>query len=338
MRSFFFPILLFFTFSAQTQDTFSIIAADESTGEIGAAGASCVDGIAQFGGIKILNKIIPGRGGVNAQAWICINPHSNLEAAIEKMEEGLSPEEVIEWIKENDQCASQNFDPAYRQYGVVDFAADNTIRVAAHTGEQADDYKGHILGVNYAIQGNILLGPEVLEAMEQGFLNTEGSLAEKLMGAMQGANIPGADQRCLARGTSSTSAFLRVVKPDDDPASPYLDIGMLEMPFGEEPIDSLQTLFDEWNLSNNIDEIDQESLINIYPNPTQDFISINTNVGVVFNKVIIYNAQGQKLIQENLNGFSSTTKIQLEKNNLGVVLVGVYLDDELIDLTKVLTF
>ena len=338
MRIFFIPFLFFFAFLAQAQDTFSIIAADEATGEIGAAGASCVDGIAQFGGIKILNKIIPGRGGVNAQAWICINPHSNLEASIEKLVEGLSPEEVIEWIKENDQCSSQNFNPEYRQYGVVDFASDNTVRVAAHTGEQADDYKGHILGVNYAIQGNILLGPEVLEAMEQGFLNTEGSLAEKLMGAMQGANIPGADQRCLARGTSSTSAFLRVVKPEDDPDDPYLDIGMLEMPFGEEPIDSLQILFDEWSLSNNTDEIPSSSVINIYPNPTQDYISINTNSGVVFNKVIIYNSQGQKLIQENLNISSNYHKIQLIKNNLGVVLVGVYFDEDLIGLTKVFTF
>lgn len=338
MRVLFFPFLFFYAFFTQAQDTFSIIAADETTGEIGAAGASCVDGIAQFGGIKILNKIIPGRGGVNAQAWICINPHSNLEAAVEQLEEGLSPEEVIEWITQNDQCSSQNFNPAYRQYGVVDFASDNTIRVAAHTGDQADDYKGHILGSNYAIQGNILLGPEVLEGMEQGFLNTEGSLADKLMGAMQGANIPGADQRCLARGTSSTSAFLRVVKPDDDPELPYLDIGILEMPFGEEPIDSLQTLFNEWSLTNSIFDIPDNSVINIYPNPALDFISINTAEGIQFNKVVIYNAQGQKLVQNNFDAVTNFKKIELDENSSGVILVGVYIDDELIGLTKVFTF
>ena len=53
-----------------SQDTFSIIAVDSITGEVGAAGATCVDGIAQWGGIQLLNKIIPGKGGVNAQAWI----------------------------------------------------------------------------------------------------------------------------------------------------------------------------------------------------------------------------------------------------------------------------
>ena len=218
---------LFLSFSLSSQDTFSIVAVDPETGEIGSAGATCVDGIAQFGGIKILNTIIPGRGGVNAQAWICINPHINLDNAIEQMEMGLNPEEIITWLTENDACFSQSFDPAYRQYGIADFDDQGNPRTAAFTGENADDYKGHILGDTYAIQGNILLGPEVLEGMEMGFINTEGSLAEKLMAAMQGANIPGADARCLNRGTSSTSAFLKVVKPDDDPEEPFLLLDVL---------------------------------------------------------------------------------------------------------------
>ena len=243
-----YPLLFYFFLALQLigQDTFSIIAVDPETGEIGAAGATCVDGIANFGGIKILNKIIPGRGGVNAQAWICINPHINLDNAIEQMENGLSPEEIINWLTLNDQCAAQGFNPEYRQYGIADFDEQGMPRTAAFTGSQADDYKGHITGPTYAIQGNILLGPEVLEGMENGFNNTDGSLAEKLMSAMQGANIPGADARCLNRGTSSTSAFLKVVKPEDDPNAPFLLLDVLEMPFGEEPIDSLQVLFEAW--------------------------------------------------------------------------------------------
>ncbi len=55
--------------------------------------------------------------------------------------------------------------------------------------------------------------------MEYRFLNTEGSLAEKLMSALQGAKVPGADTRCLNEGTSSLSAFVRVAKPNDHPTA-----------------------------------------------------------------------------------------------------------------------
>lgn len=104
-----FLIALFLVCPLFSQDTFSIIAADPATGEVGAAGASCVDGIVQFGGIQLLNKIIPGKGGVNAQAWVCINPHSNLDLAIEQMENGLSPDEIIAHLIANDACSAQNF-------------------------------------------------------------------------------------------------------------------------------------------------------------------------------------------------------------------------------------
>lgn len=285
------------------QDTFSIVAVDEETGEIGGAGATCVDGIAAFGGIKILNEIIPGRGGVNAQAWICINPHINLDNAIEQMANGLNPDEIISWLTENDACAAQGNNPEYRQYGIADFDENGMARTAAFTGDQADDYKGHILGPNYAIQGNILLGPEVLEGMENGFTETEGTLAEKLMAAMQGANIPGADSRCLSRGTSSTSAFLKVVKPDDDPENPYLLLDVLEMPFGEEPIDSLQTLFDAW-LATSADEVLAiASVISIFPNPSDSKIMVDIKQSTI-QYLEIRNSLGQLLSMQKVDGLN----------------------------------
>lgn len=281
--------------SSFTQDTFSIIAADPATGEIGAAGATCVDGIAAFGGIQILNKIIPGRGGVNAQAYICINPHTNLELAIDRMEEGLSPGEIIDWLLTNDGCSSQNYNPAYRQYGILDFDPEGNVRTAGFTGDGANDYKEHRTGPTYAIQGNILLGPEVINGMEDGFNNTEGSLAQKLMGAMQGANIAGADVRCLDRGTSSTSAFLRVVRPTDDAADPFLNLSILEMPFGQEPIDSLQNLFSAWELVNNTDELKANEMVLVFPNPAQDQVKVKMLDQTTFQQVEIYSLFGELL-------------------------------------------
>lgn len=312
------------------QDTFSIIAADPETGEIGAAGASCVDGIEQFNGIKILNKIIPGRGGVNAQAWICINPHRNLDLAIELMEEGMSPEEILNHLMENDACGQPfggAFNPEYRQYGILDFGDNDSIRVVAFSGSETDDYKGHIVGPNYSVQGNILLGPEVLEAMAQGFGSTTGSLAHKLMGAMQGANMPGADQRCLDRGTSSTSAFLTVYGPDDDPNEPSLLLDILEMPFGEEPIDSLQILFDEWLLSSAVSLVDDKLDVRVFPNPSESILYLDHIDKFEIKQIQIFNHLG-KLIKEYHDFIASPIKLNIEDLESGLHYIEILNKDK----------
>jgi hypothetical protein len=70
------------------------------------------------------------------------------------------------------------------------------------------------------------------------------------MAGLQGANVPGADTRCVSKGTSSLSSFLRVAKRDDDPGSLSLDIIIPEVKAGKEPIDSLQHRYDEWKRAN----------------------------------------------------------------------------------------
>lgn len=309
----------------QSQDTFSIIAADPVTGEIGAAGATCVDGIAAFGGIQLLNKIIPGRGGVNAQAAVCLNPHINLDNAMEQLDMGSSPQEIIDWLVENDACFSQNFDPSFRQYGIVDFDSEGNIRTAAFTGENTTDFHGDRVGPTYAIQGNILLGAEVLDGMEDGFNNTDGTLAQRLMAAMQGANFAGADSRCLSRGTSSTSSFLRVVRPTDDPAAPYLELNVLETPFGVEPIDSLQVLFDEWELLNTLTEPELEDAIEVYPNPSNGTYTLTLPDGLQVQSLIITNTAGQQVWQLASGNASFSTPIDLTAAPSGLYWLAIQL-------------
>ena len=326
--------LIFFTLNAQ--DTFSIVAADPDTGEIGAAGASCVDGAASIGGVHIISKLIPNRGGINAQAWICVNPHVNLDNGILQMITGSSPDEIIQYLQENDECFSQNYNPEYRQYGIVDFDGNGGVRTAGFTGNSADNYKGHILGPNYAIQGNILLGPEILEQIEQGFINTEGSLAEKLMAAIQGANVAGADARCLDRGTSSTSAFLKVTKPDDDFLQPSLFLNIEEMPFGVEPIDSLQNLFDEW-FTSSIDPLFSSKKIKIFPNPSSDKINLQIDQVIEFNRIEVYNNFGQ-LIRTFKDKHSGLELISIDISDLtiGAYIIKIKNDEDLIGIEKVI--
>ncbi len=309
--------------SAWSQDTFSIVAVDPATGEVGSAGATCVEGIGSLGGVILLSGIIPGRGGVNAQAYICINPHINLDNGVARLSEGNTPQEVIDWLVANDACFSQNFNPEYRQYGVAALNAVGEPEVAAFTGQNADDWKGHLLGANYAIQGNILLGPEVLEGMESGFLNTQGTLAERLMAAMQGANIPGADARCLDAGTSSTSAFLRVFKPDDDPDNPWLELNVAEAPAGVEPIDSLQALFDAWLLTSD-EEVTDSYDFSVFPNPTQSVVEVIIS-GVGRQEALSvawYNAAGQQLGQQPVRAGRSTVTLPKQAGIYWICLRG----------------
>ena len=215
MRNIILSILFIITsiINGISQDTFSIVAMDPITGEVGSAGASCVDLDANnLPTDDFLGELFPGLGAINTQAYYIPANQANARA---RMNEGYTPSEIIEWLINNDV---QN-QPQFRQYGIVGKIGEN-IETAAYTGVATDDYKNDITGPNYSIQGNILLGEEVLNGMEAGFLNTEGDLACKLMGALQGANIVGADFRCTNNGTSSLFAFVKVAQPSDTFGNP----------------------------------------------------------------------------------------------------------------------
>ena len=221
-----------------SQDTFSIVAVDTITGEIGSAGASCVGPIGGVGAF-ILSDVIEGVGAIHTQASYLAQNQQN---AHNKMLEGLSPQQIIDWLVAND---AQN-NPTIRQYGIVDLTRDG--ETAGYTGVNCSNYKNHVTGPGYAIQGNILLGQVIIDTMQYAFLNTDGPLADRLMATLQAAKIIGADTRCASRGTSSQSGFVKVVRIGDG-NSPYLQIVVPDTPTGKDPIDSIQTMFINWKQS-----------------------------------------------------------------------------------------
>lgn len=251
------------------QHTFSIVAIDSVSGEIGSAGATCGDSIIWPGtpGAKIISDIIPGIGAIHTQSyWLAANQQN----ARNRMSIGDSPGQIIDWLKDNDVDAN----PSIRQYGVVGYVNNHT-ESAAYTGTACMNYKNHILGPNYAIQGNILLGQSILDSIEARFLNTAGSFAEKLMAALQGAKVPGADSRCLAKGVSSLSAFIRIAKPSDPQDLFYLDLNIAGTPYGKEPIDTLQTVFDIWKNTVSSKAVNPNMInFTIYPNPSFEKVII----------------------------------------------------------------
>jgi len=231
-------IIVLFSERIFSQDTFSIVAVDTVTGEIGSAGASCVGPIGGVGAF-ILSDVIEGIGGIHTQASYLVQNQQN---AHNKMLEGLSPQEIIDWLVAND---AQN-NPTIRQYGIVDLTRDG--ESAAYTGINCLNYKNHVTGPGYAIQGNILLGQIIIDTMHTTFLNTEGPLADRLMATLQAAKIIGADTRCAVRNTSSQSGFVKVVRIGDG-NNPYLQIVVPDTPSGTDPIDVLQGMFDDWKES-----------------------------------------------------------------------------------------
>ena len=256
------------------QHTFSIVAIDPITNEIGSAGATCLDNVILNGeeGALVVSDIILGKGAIHTQAyWTPVNQI----AARQRMEAGDSPQQIIEWLEANDN-SSQGGNISDRQYGIVGFT-NNGVEATAFTGSGNFDFAGHKVGENYAIQGNILLNEAILNGMEDAFVNTIGSLGDKLMAAMQAAKVPGADQRCLSDGVSSLSAFLRIAQPTDqnsDYGNLSVDINIGATPDGIDPIDELQTAY-----NNTITSVKNNHLttpnIQVFPNPNNtSFVNI----------------------------------------------------------------
>lgn len=298
MKNFITLVIILLSLSATyAQDTFSIIAVDPVTGDIGSAGATCISSAGGSNIADIINDIIPGRGGVNSQAWVCI-PNINLQNAITQMESGLSPSEIIDYLIANDACSSQNFDPEYRQYGIVDLDVNGDPRSAGWTGSMADDYKEDRQGSTYSIQGNILLDQSVIDNMETNFNNTTGTLADKLMAALQGANFPGADSRCLSAGTSSRTAYLQVYHADDLPNEPYIRLIVPVQPTGIEPIDILQDMYDDF-LS--VEENLLKGKLKLNPNPTDNTLILSIDPSISITGYHIIDVGGKKLMTNSVD-------------------------------------
>lgn len=311
------------------QDTFSIVAIDTVTKEIGSAGATCLTEQLGFPGAVFISDIIGGHGAIHTQAN---GLTQNQLAARGRMLAGDTPEQIIAWLQENDYDGN----PEVRQYGVIDLDAAGTPRTAAYTGVDCLDYKNHIIGRNYSIQGNILLGKQILDSMEARFVRTEGTLADKLMACLQGANVPGADSRCLADGLSSKSSFLRVSRWEDPDKTYKLNLTVGKTKTGRDPIDSLQTLYNIWkttssvhsgNFTNQIVTISNDATSG---NTIIDLSNITDRRQIV---ITVYDISGKEVKQFTTN--EATYIIEESKFSRGTYIINVSQGDDVLYIGKV---
>lgn len=307
MKNWILVLFILISLSLKAQHTFSIVAIDSTTGEIGSAGATCGDSTIWNGlpGAIMISGVVPGVGAVHAQAMLNEYNRSN---AVNQIKKNKTAEEVVDFMVKYDMQAS----PQIRQYGVVTLT-EGKVHAAAFTGEDCFDVKYHKIGPYYAIQGNILMDSSIIDSMEAHFLRTKGCLSDRLMAAIQGANIVGADTRCAAYGTSSLSSFLRLARPNDHEDSLYLDLVFSANPDSLEPIDVLQEMYDNWKTKNDCVYVPDTSAdttniiehqfitLGIYPNPSKGTFIIPFDRGFELAKINVYNAMGQIIKQLQTN-------------------------------------
>lgn len=200
-------------------NTFSIVGFDPETGELGVAVAS-----------KFLSvgAVVPyakaGVGAVATQSWANLSYGPD---GLDLLEQGLTPEEVIEKLTEHDDKK------AFRQVGIVDVKGNS----ATFTGEESYSWSGGKTGQYYAAQGNILVDEKTVDQMGEVFTTTEGTLAERLLLALAAGEAAGGDSR------GKQSAALLIVKENGSYGGyndKYID---LRVDDHVEPVKELERLF-----------------------------------------------------------------------------------------------
>ncbi len=196
--------------------TWSIVAVDPVTREVGVGAATCTVGV------ELVRGIVPGRGVVAAQAYT--NLHARNQAR-EALAAGAGAEEVLRAARE----ASGRFGLSEwkdQQFAVA--VLDPEPCALAHTGDDTVAWSGSRGAQAVSVQGNMLRGAEVVEVALAAFASEDpmaGSrppdLAERIVRGLEAGAGAGGDNRCPFDCPCLT-AFVAVARPDeedaDDPA------------------------------------------------------------------------------------------------------------------------
>ena len=177
--------------------TFSIIARCPHTGRLGL-------GIATFsiGAGGHCEGILAGVGICKTQAY---TNRGNDPLAIELLAQGHNPTHVMKILERNDA------NHAYRQIAVIDREGN----CAAHTGSGTRPWSGHKVGKGYIAFGNVLAGPQVIEAVAAGFMaEPESALELRILAALEGGRNSGGQVGAQGHLTERSAAIRVVADPD----------------------------------------------------------------------------------------------------------------------------
>jgi uncharacterized Ntn-hydrolase superfamily protein len=194
--------------------TWSIIACDKATGQIGIAVAT------RFFAVGARVPYIAARlGGLATQALV--NPYYGIDG-IKLLREGKRPRDIVDILLASDSGRES------RQLHIMDAEG----RIAAHTGKECVDWCGHLAGDGFSIAGNMLAGAAVLDETAKAYVaNATLPFARRLLAAMRAGEAAGGDKRgkqsaaLVIHDEEEWSALdLRV----DDHADPLSELERLE--------------------------------------------------------------------------------------------------------------
>jgi len=157
--------------------TYSIVARDPATGQLGVA--------VQSHWFSVGSMVSWAEAGVGAVATQSFVDPAYGPRGLELMRGGLSPEQALAALTSVDEGRD------VRQVAFVDVAG----RVAAHTGARCIEAAGHHVGEGYSVQANMMLNDRVVPAMAAAYEAAEGDLAERMMRALEAAQATGGDIR-----------------------------------------------------------------------------------------------------------------------------------------------
>jgi uncharacterized Ntn-hydrolase superfamily protein len=199
--------------------TFSLCAIDPATGQSGAAVTTRV---------PFVGRAVPWvRAGIGA---VCTQASTMVEYGVrglDLMARGVEPKDAIAQLLATDAARES------RQLGMIDMQG----RAAAHTGKGNSAWAGSRQGKHYTVQANIMVGPEVVEAVATVFEATEGTgmpLAERMILALEAGQAKGGD----SRWGNLQSAAIRIADPNDpgrgnDYIALAIEVGEHAEPVGE---------------------------------------------------------------------------------------------------------
>ena len=197
MKKIFLVLLLFITAEAQTffssnplAHTYSIVARDSITGEMGVA--------VQSHWFSVGTVVSWGEAGVGVIATQSLVNPSFGPRGLKLLKEGHTAKEALDKLIASDEGRD------FRQLAIL----DKNGNVAAYTGGKCIPEAGHIKGNQFSVQANLMASQTVWPVMKEAFENTDGSLAERLLATLDAAQTEGGDIR------GKQSAALLIVKAE----------------------------------------------------------------------------------------------------------------------------
>ena len=206
--------------AVSAEATWSVVAVDPETGEVGVAVASCVG----FE-VTVVPVLVPGVGAAASQALVS---QASGERIVEALASGASASSVIQTVVAADDA------PDDRQFGVVVLDGGGAGWTGADNLDVALDRR--VVDATASAQGNILVSERVVDAVTAAFEASDGELADRLLAGLVAGADAGGDSRCGDQ--TATAAALIVGRPDDQNYA-FTDAGLNGVDPDEEVVPSV---------------------------------------------------------------------------------------------------